>query len=310
MKPVVKHILSSILFVIILIALLFAASEIIQIKSLVMESNTRDPMSSGYLNEPDNTIDAVILGDSETYSSFIPLKVWNDYGITTYTCGTTGQQLCYSEEYLKRVFYNQSPKVVILETNAVFRDFGYSDVLINTAEKVFPILRYHDRWKLVKPRGASYVEGSRGYYYSKAVSAVPKDKLEKPRNEKDRIPGKNKFYIKNIKEFCDKTDTKLILVSVPNTQNWNKKRHKLLVEMAEELDIELIDMNVLKEDVPINWDKDTRDKGDHLNHSGALKVTAYLGKYLWDTNLFEDKRNDKRYDEWNKSLEKFSNIIS
>lgn len=306
MKPIVKHIFSGLLFTAILLGLLFASSEIIQMKSLVKESNTRDPMSSGSLTEPDNTIDTVIIGDSETYSAFIPLEMWQEHGITVYTCGTTAQQLCYSEEYIKRVFANQSPKVVILETNAIFRDFGYSDIIINEAEKILPILRYHNRWKLLKPKGASFVEGSRGYYYNDDAVPVSKDKLTKPHDKKDRIPDKNKWYVKNIKTLCEKNGAELILVSVPNTQNWNDKRHKLLEKFATDTGVKLIDMNVMSDEIKIDWNTDSRDGGDHLNHSGAMKVSSYLGQYLEDTKYFEDKRGNPDYISWDKAVDDFN----
>ena len=66
-----------------------------------------------------------------------------------------------------------------------------------------------------------------------------------------------------------------------------------------------MDFNVINDIVQIDWEKDTRDNGYHLNHFGAVKVTQYLGKYLSEKNILEDHRNDEKYNEWDASLERY-----
>ena len=66
----------------------------------------------------------------------------------------------------------------------------------------------------------------------------------------------------------------------------------------------------MQEQIPIDWEKDTRDKGDHLNYFGAKKVTAFLGKYLSDTGLVSNHKNDRDYEHWNTALADFNRIIS
>ena len=75
--------------------------------------------------------------------------------------------------------------------------------------------------------------------------------------------------------------------------------------MAKELGVEYIDLNLQSDQVAIDWNTDTRDKGDHLNYNGAMKVTNYVGKYLKETELFEDKRENPDYADWNTQLEAF-----
>ena len=55
----------------------------------------------------------------------------------------------------------------------------------------------------------------------------------------------------------------------------------------------------------IDWTKDSYDRGDHLNLSGARKVTSYLGKYIGEKYGMEDRRNDPAYQEWDRLAEKY-----
>lgn len=79
--------------------------------------------------------------------------------------------------------------------------------------------------------------------------------------------------------------------------------------ISKDLGVDYIDTNLLRDDIPIDWKKDTKDKGDHLNYKGAVKLTNYIGKYLDDTKLFKDKRNDPSYDNWNTCLDKFEKKV-
>lgn len=95
----------------------------------------------------------------------------------------------------------------------------------------------------------------------------------------------------------------------PKHKNWNYQRHNAMEAISKDLGVDYIDTNLLRDDIPIDWEKDTKDKGDHLNYNGAVKLTDYVGKYLDDTKLFKDKRNDPSYDNWNTCLDKFEKQV-
>lgn len=316
MRTIVKNTVCCLLFFTILIGLLQVASLVVEPKNNSKEGGIHDYTANGILSEPDNTIDAVILGDSETYSAFIPLKIWQEYGITSYVCGTSRQRLYNTEDFLHKTFQNQSPKLVILETNVIFRKFGYSNIVINEAENLLPVFRYHDRWKKLQPDdwfgSVEYTDivDNKGYRLNKGIKPASIEKYMEPSDIEQSIPGKNCSFVKRMKEYCDKNGAEMILLTTPSTRNWNFKRHNGMAKLAEKLGVEYIDLNLMNDKVPINWEKDTRDKGDHLNYAGALKVTGYLGEYLAERGLFSDKREDPAYENWNKALKRFETDLS
>lgn len=306
MKKVFRNIICSVLFLSILSVLLMAASAIMKPGKRAGVNSLEDPLTNGVLAERKNTVDVLFLGDSECYSTFIPLKIWNDHGITSYVCGTTEQVLSFSYELLIKAEKKQNPKIVVLETNTVFREVTNTKAFINKAEGLFSVFKYHDRWKNLQPKSWQinenkiYDERSKGYLFNTTVNAASTQGYMTPTNEKETILTDNVKYIKKIRDYCRKNGAELVLVSVPSTKNWNYAKHNAIAELSDNLGIEYVDMNTLQKEIPIDWKNETRDEGDHLNYYGAVKATSYMGKYFEASGLFENKKNDPEYAEWNR----------
>ena len=83
MKSIAKNLLTTVVFLGILALLLFFTSRLLQPKGNAKEDGMHDATANGILSEPENTLDVLFLGDSESYSSFIPLKIWQEQGITS-----------------------------------------------------------------------------------------------------------------------------------------------------------------------------------------------------------------------------------
>lgn len=306
MKKVFRNIICSVLFLSILSVLLMTASAIMKPGKRAGVNSLEDPLTNGVLAERKNTVDVLFLGDSECYSTFIPLKIWNDHGITSYVCGTTEQVLSFSYELLTKAEKKQNPKTVVLETNTVFREVTNTKAFINKAEGLFSVFKYHDRWKNLQPKSWQinenkiYDERSKGYLFNTIVNAASTQGYMTPTDEKETIPTDNVKYVKKIRDYCRKNGAELVLVSVPSTKNWNYAKHNAIAELSENLGIEYVDMNTMQKEIPIDWKNETRDKGDHLNYYGAVKATSYMGKYLEASGLFKNKKNDPEYAEWNR----------
>ena len=213
-------------------------------KENTTEAGFQDPRANAVLSEPKDTIDVVFLGDSETYNTFIPLQIWRDYGYTSFVCGTPAQSLCYTEEFLVKAFEQQSPQIVFLETDAIFKIFTQSQVISQDVENTLPVFRYHDRWKTLQASDwtfqvdYSHRENNKGYMYDARVRPSTRLNYMKKTDAKEEIPGKSRQAVENIYEYCRKNNAKLVLISTPSTAYWNYKRHNSVAELAESLGVD------------------------------------------------------------------------
>ena len=303
-------------FLALLLLLLLLASWLFTPKSNRQEFGMDYEKANAILSEPENTIDLLVVGDSEAYSSFIPMQLWQDYGITSYVCGTPKQKVNLSLRFLEQAFQRQSPRVVILETNAIFAENGVSDYLMSRAERYLPILRFHNHWKNIHWRdlcsGISYtwVNDYKGYVCSMNVQAADTSHYMTPSEEVGEIPSWTLVSLEQIQKLCEEHGAQLVLVSAPSTKNWSYAKHNGVLAYAEEHDLPYLDLNLMGEEVSIDWSADTQDRGDHLNHSGAAKVTAYLGQYLDELYELPDHRADPAYTPWEESLAAYQEEVA
>lgn len=309
-----KRALKIFIFIALFVGLLAGFSRVFEPKDNLKELGMQDVKANGILGENKNSIEVLVIGDSEAYSSISPMQIYQDRGFSTYVCATSAQYLFESVNYLNKALERQKPKVVILETNAIFRKFSTKEKLAYDIENYFSVFRYHDMWKrlrinsITKTVDYTYTDDYKGFYINKSI--VPSNVTNHMKyNENFRkIPKKNIKKVEEIISICKKNDIKLVLWSTPSTVNWNYRKHNSIERFAKERNIEYIDLNLI--DLGIDWRTDTRDAGDHLNYMGAVKVTNYLTNYLDGLNILKDNRNDKRFEHWNKSLIKYNNEAS
>lgn len=312
----IKRIITALLFLAGLTGLLILASFLFMPKNNSADFGIEEASANGILGEKKGTIDVLFVGDSECYSSFIPMQLWKEQGYTSYVCGTSGQTLDYTQIMLKRSFEKQKPKIVVLETLALFREQKRSDYFYTKVCEKFSVFRYHNRWKNLKLQDFSgtaeftWTDEYKGYRYSRTIEPCPKTEYMYPTDETEDISDINRMCLADIKALCDEHGAQLILVSTPSPVNWTMHRHNAAARIAAETGCEYLDLNLMQKEVPIDWSLDTRDKGDHLNQTGAEKVTRFMGGYLAGTGLLKNHTGDSRYAKWDEVSDRFAAIVS
>lgn len=311
MVKIAKTLLGLAAFAMGLLVILYGLSFLFVPKNNTKDAGMEEIYANGIQGEPPNSIDVVVVGDSESYSSISPLHIWKTTGYTSYVCGSGRQYLSYSKTLLERAFVTQSPKLVILETLCIYRQIPAKTVVMDEVSRYLPILRYHDRWKVMTREdfsptdGNSYTTPYKGYRHNNKVSGADTSNYMAQTEKIASIPLVNRLLVKQIQELCEANGAKLLLLSTPSTVNWNYQRHNGIQELADELDLEYIDLNTKPQEVPIDWSTDTYDRGDHLNYSGSRKVSQFLAKYLEGTQMFSDRRGDSKYASWNTLLQDY-----
>lgn len=301
---------------IVLCGLLAAVSRIVQPKNNQAEFGQSDPEAHGVLGEPRDSIDVLVLGDSESFCSISPLQLWGEQGITSYVCGTSGQILPLTRSLLLSALSKQHPKVVVLETNCLFRPFRPGFALNRALQDKFPVFEYHNRWKklraedLVYSPQTTWTHELKGFRIKKDTIAADPSGYMAPTDELAPMPRLSELYLRSIARICRDNGTRLVLVSTPSTVNWNTARHNRTQLLAGELGIDYIDFNMGSQRVEIDWATDTCDKGDHLNIYGAQKVTSKLGEILRATYQVPSHANEKAYASWNDAYTRYAKQLA
>ena len=301
-------------FFAVLIVILVGVSE--KIERICIENDnlvqSRNKSTFGILREPENSIDVIVVGDSLSYSSVSPMDLWKNHGITAFVCGQSGQKIQETYHMLENAFTVQSPKLVILETNTMFRG-RLGEELTNLKEtfeewvnNYIPIFRGHDVWKSFVMDKEYPEENFKGFALRCGIQPYEKGDYMLETEQKEEIPPTVIKYMEDIISLCKQKGAGLLLLGTPSPLNYNYRRHNSIDVYAKGHDLEYLDMNMKLKEVGIDWNTDTLDKGDHLNLLGARKVTQYLGRFLAKQYVLPDHRGERDYTAWIKEAEDYT----
>lgn len=313
-KELTKKVLTIIPFFLIL-ALVLALLSYLFMPSKSEKREIRDVIPNGLLAEEDNTIDVLFYGDSEAYTTFSPMQMWDEKGFSSFVCATSSQYISLTESFVHQSLEHQKPKVIVLETYCFFRKMKADNSLITNIENTFSIIQYHNRWKnmlglrLNDKQQYTWKDELKGFKVSKTVTKAKGGDYMKKSDKTTEIPKANIETVKRIVKYCNDRGTALLFVSTPSCKNWNYSKHTAVAELARQAGVCYLDLNMEKS-VDIDWRKDSLDGGDHLNFRGAKKVCSFLGEYLSNTYHLENKSDLAKYDEWNENIEKYRLLVS
>lgn len=254
-------------------------------------------------------VDILVLGDSESYTSVSPIQLWKEQGMTAYVCGEPGQKVYETYNMLKAAFQVQSPRIVLMETNLMFRNPGpvadIQNVSGKSSEKGLSRISFHNFWRNIFSGKKPGEEAYKGFVLRGGVTPFDSGDYMKETEEVQEIPEGVRIYMNEIQKMCREKNATLVLMSAPSPKNYNFKKHNAVSQYAKDNGLTYFDLNLQGQELGMDWKTDSYDKGDHLNLNGARKVTTWVGKYLKENYELTDHRGDQNYKSWDKEVEKY-----
>lgn len=181
----------------------------------------------------------------------------------------------------------------------------------------FPLVKYHDNWKHLKlttflqPRG-KYHFSNKGMAYANTVKAYPfgNEYMQLSGGKHAMLSEEKLDQFQKIYDLCDRNGVRLVLLTVPSANTWNKGKSDTVKQLAKKYDLTYYDYN---RQLPagFDWATDSKDGGNHLNYAGASAVTKDLAKKLTDDlTMSPSSLTKEQKQQWKKDYEHFHKSIA
>lgn len=289
-----------------------------------------------YYKQDNKDFDVIFVGDCEVYENFSPAELWEQYGINSYIRGSAEQYIWQSYYLLEDTLRYHKPQVVVFNIQSLQFNESQSEaynrmslegmrwsqtkvkaILASMKEEehfidyVFPILRYHSRWSELTTDDVKYMFSSpkvsyNGYFMR--VDAKPAENVPKGRPMADYTFGDNAMeYLDKMRILCEENDIELVLIKAPSLYPyWYEEYEEQVEAYAQEYDLTYMNFLELTDEIGIDYNTDTYDAGLHMNLSGAIKLSDYLGKFLSEELDVPDRRGDERLSEiWERNIAEY-----
>ncbi|MCR4615747.1 MAG: SGNH/GDSL hydrolase family protein [Clostridiales bacterium] len=323
-KKIASEILKIISFMLIFMILLSGVSFLCFSEKAVSQLKSGWQDSYNFLSDEPNTLQIVGVGNSDLYSGFSPLDLWKQYGLTSTVCAEPRQKIRDSLELLKLVFETQSPRVVLIETDMLYdrnlkngnvrnqddsleyfmenADPKYFDSFI---ENLFTVFKFHNIWKSEDHDLKSKLYNTHGYKYNSHTYKLGNTDYMKETDQEEPLNKRNTAQMDDLLDFCKSKNAAAILLAIPSPASWNYARHLAVERYAEERGVPFLDLNLCYREMGLDMQTCFRDKGNHLNYSGTVAATAFLGKYIQENYSLPVHSGDNAYQHWDEDLGKF-----
>lgn len=297
-----------------------------------------------YKGEEKDSVDIFFVGNSDVARGINPVYIWDEYNITSCTSGPSAIDYNSLFEKIMDACSFQKPKVIVIEVDCLFRAsnkyYGLikeeyeaknkeeksisdrlseaDDAMVSGLSYYWPIMKYHDRWSTLtredffNPNGR-FKYSAKGYMYSDETTpfSYGDEYMSDKTSAAEKISEDERKVINDIVNYCNKNDIKLAFLAIPSGSSWTVKKHNAMVKLADELGIDFVDYNSNPELLDsFSWETDTKDAGNHMNYSGAMKVTKAYSAHLVELfSLAPSELSDEQIKEWNEDSRYFYSEI-
>jgi hypothetical protein len=331
-KEILKIIIRCIAFAVVFVMLFNHATD------LLMRHDDESDEIHAFYSEPENSIDVLYVGSSPLLRGVSPMAMWNEHGFTGYVRASALQAPAVSYGLLAESLEYQSPELVVLLCDNIFNDYDYVeregdlrrgldgmkmskykfDIIreVTAADErqsllsyVFPLMRYHDRWKeidLVEDEPTPLMEHSfkKGNVYLRDIApqVYPENFME-PTGAEYAFDDSAKGYIEKSIALCKEKDIPVLLLHLPK-MSWSYEQSMMMQTFADTNGVAYLDLDrwEYRSQLGLDPSVDYYDQG-HMNLTGVLKLSDWLGDWLDAQYDLPDHKEDAAISEnWNADL--------
>ncbi len=169
---------------------------------------------------------------------------------------------------------------------------------------LFPLIKYHTRWYALTAEDLGAYDNDY-CYRGLNITYKCRKKLsyktliidnDDPEENVRELYGYQLEYFVKIVTYCQDNDIELVLFKTPKS-SWTGSDSSQIQALAEGCGLTYLDFNreELLDAIGFDISTDMKDR-DHLNTSGADKLSDYLADYLTANYALPDRREDADYD--------------
>lgn len=285
--------------------------------------------------EQKEDFDVLFMGTSHVIQGVFPMDLWDEYGIVSYNFGGNSNRIATSYWVMKNAFEYTSPKLVVIDAFLCgeMQKFFYYSELVHMSAGAFPLTmtkirgicdlidtpglldsegkdmfayrweylwnlgKYHPRWKELNENDIMNKSVTKEKGAEARVNVAKPDPYE-PLPKTETLPGDTVGleYLRKMIEDCQRSGVEVLLTYLPfpAAENYSREANSVYA-IAEEYGVNYI--NFLELDGVVDFNTDLFDS-DHLNASGAKKITDYIGRYIKGHYDIPDRRTDTQYQSW------------
>jgi hypothetical protein len=272
---------------------------------------------ASYYSEPNETVEAIVVGSSHVNATYIPAVLWREYGVSAHNVFSWSQPMWISYYYILEALQTQTPQVIVLELYGMM--YGNSYIMPEENDRTnylnsfsidpglnflrmiqtvrtcgidlrdpadfLNLVRYHSRWQYINeddftnnPHNQhSYMKGY-GYLTQHWGGAPPAYKSIAGTKEPYETALR---YLEDIVALARKKNIELVFTLSPYIYNETEiEIFNYLEQYAAQNDIPFLNYcTALAEASGFDYLTDLADAG-HTSYSGALKITRHFGAFL------------------------------
>lgn len=293
-----------------------------------------------FFEQEENSLDAVFLGSSATYTFWQAPVAWNEYGITVFPLSNVKQPLLAAKFMIDDARKKQPDALYIVNIATVTEEYNFRihrsiDGYPNTINKFkmidylcdlgdfslsermefyFPIIRFHSRWGELVPSDFNTPDDKHKGAVSNSLFMKGVEDVSggiKDTDYYEPVSEQMAEGITDLMDYCEEEKVRVLFVVTPQeiTDKTRIGNLNTVIKMLEDRNFDVLNLMVDSEKIGLDPTKDYFNS-THTNIHGSIKFTDYFARYLAENYGFEDKRGNESFSDWDVASEDYYKTIS